>query len=67
MLKEDPQYVDKVLPRAVLFGVETNFVYHIEKITGKPYHMELSTHSFVTYIAHRTVKPAPRSSTSWGS
>ncbi|GHW02506.1 hypothetical protein AGMMS50249_2920 [candidate division SR1 bacterium] len=32
MLKEDPLYVDKVLPRAVLFGVETEFLKEVNKI-----------------------------------
>ena len=35
MLKEDPNYVDKMLPRAVLFGVETKFLKAVEKILGE--------------------------------
>ena len=35
MLKEDPNYIDKVLPRAVLFGVETKFLKAVEQIIGE--------------------------------
>lgn len=32
ILKEDPNYIDKMLPRAVLFGVETEFLKAVERI-----------------------------------
>lgn len=35
MLKEDPNYIDKMLPRAVLFGVETEFLKTVERIIGE--------------------------------
>jgi hypothetical protein len=32
MLKEDPLYIDTMLPRAILFGLETEFLKAVEKI-----------------------------------
>jgi hypothetical protein len=35
MLKDDPDYVDKMLPWAVLFGVETKFLKTVKEILGE--------------------------------
>lgn len=35
MLNENPNYFDEVLPRAVLFGVETKFLKAVEQIVGE--------------------------------
>lgn len=35
MLKENPNYIDEVLPRAVLFGVETEFLKVVSRIVGE--------------------------------
>ena len=52
MLKEDPNYIDKMLPRAVLFGVETNFLKVAQKILGDLYYPDrYSGDNFLSGIA----------------
>jgi hypothetical protein len=67
MLKDDPDYIDEVLPRAVLFGVETKFLKAIEQIIQKPYQPEWYTgdtlfsatvlHSLSSQIQSATTPP----------
>jgi uncharacterized membrane protein YgcG len=54
MLKDNPDYIDEVLPRAVLFGVETNFLQAIEQVIQKPYQPEWYTGDtlFSTIVLH---------------
>jgi hypothetical protein len=39
-LKNNPHYVDDILPRAVLFGVETKFLKAVEEVIQQPYQPE---------------------------
>jgi hypothetical protein len=39
-LRNNVHYVDEILPRAVLFGVETKFLKAVEEIIQKPYQPE---------------------------
>ncbi|MDR0607426.1 MAG: DUF2207 domain-containing protein [Candidatus Peribacteria bacterium] len=67
MIKEDPHYIDEVLPRAVLLSMETRFLEVVEEIVGKCYVPEwylgeLSSLSEMVSSVSKFTKPPDKSS-----
>ena len=72
-LKSDPNFLNKILPRAVLFGVETRLLKMVEEVLKSIQRYQSDDGSYLTYHTFRAMNSSftsystpPRSSSSSG-